>query len=564
MKLLKNSLIAALVSISLFSGFTKAYEDVPNDSPYFYAVEYLRRNDVFKDTKLFKPDIIISKAEFVKYLVLLNSPEFKAEKTISLPFKDTRNNAWYAPYLKEAIDRGIISGTDEFFYPNNRLNTVQALELLFHSRSIPIPRIYVGPIPYSDLERDKDNQAMVMRAIELGIITPERPDFAGIFKQVSRIKAAHMIYKMDLVDLREPSSGAQNGYDQGLQKIANAWGIIRSNYVDRDNLDDTVLSDLAIRAMVDSLDDPYSTYLDATENRSFSEQLDGQFEGIGAYIALNEEGKVTIVSPIKGSPAEKAGVEPGDVILKVDDFDTDGATLEEVVSKIKGPQGTEVKLGVRRDNRRLTISVTRGMINIASVEYEVVGDGSIMHIKISTFNQAALYEFRDVTDIIENNKDIKGIIIDVRNDPGGLLDVSLNILNALLPNDTPVLQIQYNYFNVTQNTNGVGELKDYPMVVLINKGSASASEILAGALKEKSDALVIGETSFGKGTVQEINYFGDSSSLKITVAKWLTPNGVSINKNGIVPDIEVEQGSAETTDKQLARAIAELKKKIKR
>ncbi len=561
---MKAVLASLIISILIFSTGVSAYDDIAQNSPYFYAVEYLRRNDVFQNSKLFKPDILISKAEFIKYLVLLNSPKFEPAPRVTLPFTDTSNNAWYAPYFKEAIKLGILFNKEEKINPYQKLTILNALELLYHSRGIPIPREYVGSIPYKDVKRNKRSQAIVMRSISLGVVSPEKSDFFGLYKRVTRAKAAHMIYKMDLVDLRDPGmSIGMTSFDLGLQKIINSWDLIKSNFVDRDELDDKELSNKAIKAMIETLDDPYSVYFDQTENQNFNDIIDGSFEGIGAFVAVDENENVIIVSPIQGSPAEKAGVEAGDIILKVDDYNAEGEPLHDVVNKIKGPKGTIVKLTFLRNGRKVIIPVTRGVINVNSTEYEVIGSGNIMHIKLINFNQIASGEFREIVEIISNNSKIKGVVLDMRNNPGGLLDVAIKMLGHLLPNESPAVQIKYNYFNLTQNTSGEGVLKDLPIVVLVNKGSASASEIVAGALQEVRGAPVIGETTFGKGTVQEVNYFGDDSSLKLTVAKWLTPYGKSINGNGITPNIEIKQGGAENEDRQLDRAILELKKLIK-
>ena len=561
-KLLKTLLISAIISISLFNTSAVAYDDVPHTSPYYYSIEYLRRNDVFKETRLFRPDIIISKVEFIKYLVLLNNPDFRTGTSVKLPYADTTDTSWYAPYLDEAINLGILSGDEGNMYPYNKITVLEALELLFHSRQIPIPRRYVGPVPYTDVERNTRAQPIVMRSIELGVVTPERPDYFGLYKRLSRANAAHMIYKMDLVDLRESGSGsaAMPSYDPELQKVIQSWELINSNYVHRDDIDSGNLADSAIRSMVEALEDPYSVFMDESENQAFGDEFDGEIEGIGAFIAIDDDGKITIVSPIKDSPAEAAGIKPGDVILKVDDFDTEGANLYETVERIKGPKGTKVSLTLGRDGREVVIEVVRDVINIYSLEHEVVSNGNIMHINLLNFNQNAVDDFKTLAQTITQNSNIKGIILDMRNNPGGLLDVSIGILGFFEPANSVAVQIKYSYFNFSQYTVGDGELKDYPMVVLVNKGSASASEIVAGALKEYDVATVIGETTFGKGTVQEINYFSDYSSIKLTGAEWLTPLGVSIHKNGIDPDIEVIDEVDDETDLQLNRAISELKK----
>lgn len=534
-----------------------AYDDIPGDSPYFYAIEYLRKNDVFQDTKVFKPDSDVSRAEFIVYLVKLNARKENIKRPTSLPFSDTRLNAWYAPYVAEAINLGILTGNEGKLNPDRRITLLEALELLYHSRSIPIPRRYVGEMPFKDLARNKGAQALVMRSMELGIVMPQKRDNFGLYRRMTKAEAARMIYKMDLVDLRESQGPVATGSDANLEKIDSAYRLILSSYVDKEGLDTKKMTDATVRAMADALGDPYSTYLDVEENGSMSDELGGQFEGIGAYVEMKEDKSIAIVAPIKDSPAAKAGIHAGDIIRKVDDFDTAGATLQETVRRIKGKSGTSVKLTLQRNGETMVIEVVRGVVKINAVEYEVIGGGKVMHIRLISFNINAIKEFGEVVELILANPDIKGIVLDVRDDPGGLLEAALGILNYLLPTNSSSVTVVYSFFSYTQYTSGVGELSKYPMVVLVNKGSASASEIVAGALKDHERAKIIGETTFGKGTVQEINYFADGSSLKLTVAKWLTPLGHSIQKNGITPDIAVSSAT-ENSDPPLERALQEL------
>ncbi len=562
---MKKLLTSLIISLFLFTSYGNvlAYQDVPDDSPYFYAIDYLRRNDVFKDTKEFKPDVVISRAEFIKYLVILNSPDFKAEAKIKLPFKDTRDTAWYAAYFSEAIKLGILSDRDVYAYPDKKLDLVNALQLLFHSQSIPIPKVYKGSVPYTDLERNKTYAPLIMRAMEFDLMQPQKEDFVGIYRRVTRAEAAMMIYKMDLVNLNSPSStDSITNLDYDLQKIISVWDTIQSGYVYKDKIDNTKLADSAIKGMVDSLGDPYSTYLDEQSNAAFSDDLDGEIEGIGAYIEMNDKNEIVIVSPIQGSPAESAGVKAGDIIIKVGDTDVAGMSLYDVVAMIKGPKGTTVKLEVKRGSETVVIDIVRDVVKIKSVNYEVVDSGKAMLITISQFSQNTADDFAEVVEIIQKNADIKGVIIDVRNDPGGLLDSVVSILNHMLKDESEIVTIAYSYFKYTQYAKGGGEISGYPMVVLINKGSASAAEILAGALKDYGAATIVGETSFGKGSVQEMNYFSDDSSLKLTVAKWLTPLGNSIDKNGITPDIAVTDNPDTSDDEQMATALTEINRLI--
>jgi len=557
-------IVSILLAFSIVAPSLLAYDDVPNESPYFYGIEYLRKNDVFQTTKLFKPDSLVTRAEFITYLVKLNSPKFKRAQSIKLPYKDTLNSAWYAPYVAEAIRIGILFGNEVNLNPYQNISRVDALELLFHSRSIPLPRRFVGDMPYRDLRKNDKMKAMVMRAMELGVVVPQKPDWFGVHSKLKRADAAKMIYKMDLVDLRDSTtqSGSGSSSDPQLQKIDNAWKILMSNYVGKDTVDSGKMAAGAIKGMVDTLGDPYSVFMDAQTNQAFSDEIGGQFEGIGAYIEMKENKDIAVVAPIKDSPAFKAGVKAGDIIKMVDDFDTKGSNLQETVGKIKGPKGTKVKLTLERNGQLVVIEVVRDVVTVKALEYEVVGQGKYMRIHLVSFNENLLDDFKEVVEIILHNPEIKGLVLDVRDDPGGLLDAAVGVLGYLLPKDSVAVNIQSNFYNYAQYTTGAGELSKYPMVILVNKGSASASEIVAGALKDYGVATVIGETSFGKGTVQEINYFSDGSSIKLTIAKWMTPLLHSIQKEGIKPDIEVAAGT-NGNDPQLDRGIAELNKKIR-
>ncbi len=544
-------------------GVTQAYQDVPQGSSYYYPVDYLRRNNVFKDTQFFYPDTLISKAEFIKYLVILNSPEFRPSSTATLPFEDTRNNAWYASYFKEAIKLGILDDRDKKAEPDKKLSLIDALTLLFHSQSIPIPNVYKGGIPYTDVLRNTQAAPLIMRALSLDIIFPQRDDYVGIYKRVTRAQAARMIYKMDLVTL---GSAYSNGLPQvsthnpELDKIINVWELIEASYLNRDSVDKEAMTDLVLKNIVEGLEDPYSTYMNQEENQNFLDGLDGEIEGIGAVIGFNENDEIAIISPISNSPAAKAGVKAKDVIIEVDDQNVTEMTLEELVGLIKGPKGTTVKIRVKRSTRYMTFIIERALIEIPSVEYDLIDGGDIILINFSQFNFGASEEFQLAVDAIQQNSSIDGMIIDLRGNPGGLLDESLRILGHFVDAQEELVTINYTDYTQVLLSRGPAGLKTFPTVILIDEGSASASEIVAGALQDYELATIVGQTSFGKGTVQEVNYFMDNSSLKLTVAEWLTPLRQSIKDGGIQPDVSVSDNESTEADEQLDRAIQELNK----
>lgn len=542
------------------------YKDVPQDSSYYYPVDYLRRNDVFKDTPYFNPDVIISKAEFVKYLVTLNSPSFRPTSYAELPFEDTRNNAWYASYFKEAIKLGILDERQPKAEPDKKLTVIDALKLLFHSQSIPIPNVYKGGIPYTDVERNTQAQALIMRALQLNLIVPQRADYVGIYQRVTRAQAARMIYQMDLVTLGSATSNSLpqvSNYSNELEKIISVWQLIEGSYLRRGNLDKAQIADNVLKDLVSQLDDPYSTYMDEEENTNFIDGLDGEIEGIGAVIGYNDAKEITIVSPIKGSPADKVGLMPGDIIVEVDDTDTTGMTLEDAVFLIKGPKGTTVKLKIRRSSGTKIFTIERDLIEIPTVEYEQLDGGKIAHVSLSQFNFNAAEEFQQAVDKIKSNPSVKGLIFDLRGNPGGLLDAAVNILGHFVKAQDEVVSIHYADYTQVLLSRGDAELAGFPVVVLIDGGSASASEIVAGALQDYGLATIVGQKSFGKGTVQEVNYFIDNSSLKLTVAKWLTPDLQDIQDGGIYPDVMATDNASTEADEQLNAAIDQIHKLIR-
>jgi carboxyl-terminal processing protease len=324
-----------------------------------------------------------------------------------------------------------------------------------------------------------------------------------------------------------------------MEKMNTTLQIIESRYIS--DVDRETLIDGAINGMLETLNDPYTVYMDAKEAKNFLESVDSSFSGIGAEVTM-DEGRVTVIAPIKGSPAERAGVHAKDVILSVNGEKLEGLKLNEAVMKIRGPKGTQAKLDILRPGsvEAIQIIVVRDDIDIETVYAEMM-EGNIGKIEIRQFAQHTAQRFNEELKQLEA-KGMQALIIDVRNDPGGYLFGVLEILDPLVPEGKTLVQIEYRN-QKRERKIAAGPGKPYPIAVLINKGSASASEILAGALSESVGSTLIGETTYGKGTVQTPfdKEFGDGSSIKMTIAKWLTPNGNWINEKGIAPHIAVEQ-----------------------
>lgn len=339
------------------------------------------------------------------------------------------------------------------------------------------------------------------------------------------------------------------------------WDTLEEKYVDSDTLDTQKMIYGAIDGMLRASGDPYTTFFDPEENKEFDEDISGEFEGIGAELEMRND-LVTIVAPLKGSPAEASGLRPEDIVIKVDDVDILDETLNEAVKRIRGQKGTKVVLTVLRESSvdPIDIEITRDTITVKSVEFEQKNDIAIVEVR--RFGDDTLSEFRKSLVQIRQ-LGLKGMIIDLRNNPGGYLETAID-MGGLLLEPGSVVVIEEN--SEGQRKEGLAKetalteyFSDFPLGVLINPGSASASEILAGALQyHRDDVTVVGETSFGKGSVQELIPLPQGTSAKITVAKWLTPGGEDIDEKGIEPDVVVEfteEDYEEDRDPQLNKAL---------
>lgn len=313
-------------------------------------------------------------------------------------------------------------------------------------------------------------------------------------------------------------------------------------------LDAKKLEDGLKQGLVQAAGDPYTEYLNAEATKEFDEGLNGSFEGIGAELG-KENGSIVIVSPIAGFPAEKAGIKPKDIIAEINGEQAHDLSITEAVKKIRGPKGTTVKLGIVRDGKRLDVEITRDQITIPSVTSEVVNN-NVGVIKISRFGEDTVELTRKYAQELKA-KGVKSVVLDLRGNPGGLLDGAVGVSSVWLNKGDTVLQEKRDGKVIkTYFAQGNPILNGVPTVVLINNGSASASEIVAGALKDNKAAILIGEKSYGKGSVQEVHKFDFGGALKVTIARWFTPGGRNIDKEGIEPDQKVELSDADGAAKR--------------
>ena len=369
-------------------------------------------------------------------------------------------------------------------------------------------------------------------------------------------------YRSELSDLAGGSSSrAADQLPPEFDRLAEVWKLLQEEHIDGGSLDAEALSAGSIRGLLQALDDPYASFLNAEQYQVESQDFKGFFEGIGAHVSMRD-GQLVIIAPMQGSPAEKAGIRPGDEILAINGGSTAQITLLEAVSKIRGKKGTSVDLLVLHLNQPepLTITVIRGVIPLDSVRMTMLADG-VGHLRIFSFGdktneelEKALKEFKDAEGA--------GLVLDLRNNPGGLLRSVVDVAGQFLDDGLVLYEVNAQGERRDWDAESGGDGRDIPLVVLVNQFSASASEVLSGALMDHDRAEVIGVTTFGKGSVNTLRPLSDGSGVYFTIGRWYTPLGTLIEGEGITPDIIVDIPPDSVKDVQLSRAVEILQRQV--
>jgi carboxyl-terminal processing protease len=342
-----------------------------------------------------------------------------------------------------------------------------------------------------------------------------------------------------------------------LDLFYEVWQIISEQY-DGELPDENELLYSTIRGSLDSLDDEFTRYLPPAAAARVREDMQGSFEGIGAYVNMTDDGYLEIVRPIADQPAARAGLQAGDIIIAVDGESILGKSLDDAIALVRGPRGTAVTLTVTREEveEPFDVTIVRERIEIATVESEMLPEG-IAYVRLTSFNSVATQQLsQTLTELLAQNP--QALIFDLRDNPGGFLDQAVNVADLFLPDGVVLYERNIRGLDKVFQSKDGGPAENIPLVVLVNVGSASASEIVAGAIQDRGRAILIGETTFGKGSVQQVHTLSDGSELRVTIARWYTPNDNSIDKSGIIPEFEVLPSPVEfrgPEDTQLQRAI---------
>lgn len=589
MKKIFNILLAlSLLFLTSTSTLAEAweYKDLPDEEEAFRYVDYMRREGIFSNTPYVRPDSLPNKVDLITWIVKLHDPDFKpGEITVNLPFLDTYNDHYYSPYLQEALNRGYVLARGDYFRPYSKVSVGDVAQILFTSHGLPVPMVYGGTISFADLKNHRQ-QGAIMKAYESKILPktfPQSETFFGVYNKLTKAEVAEIFYKFNKAQEAQsnPPAASSGTNDPYLQDFNRMWQAVDEQFypLNGEYPDKSLLLEGAADGLFDVLGNPYSKYYNINEAGALSSSLTGDVVGVGMHIGekrfdsnfnpLDEaapEGRTfpVVVSPIKDSPAEAAGLQPGDIIIKVDGKSTEDQPLETVASWIRGTRGTDVALTLLRDKKELSFTITRVVVKLPNVDYETRGD--VMWVQLHQFSLDTGKKLGEAIQAMQSDLSVKGMVLDLRNNPGGLLTTAIVVTQYFVEPGAEVVTIKGKDFDqVYSNKMSTSDpllLNDFPVVVLVNKGSASASEIVAGTLQDYG-RKVIGDQTFGKGSVQSVNdlQFG---AFKINVAGWFTASGRSIEEQGVMPDVvvsnaeEVEKGSAQ--DVQLNRAIEEVRK----
>lgn len=509
-------------------------------------------------------DKTVSRGVFIRASVLVLGVPLKDDRT-PLPYKRPVPKHLNLA-VRGAQSRGALSIFGNDLMLSRAITRGEALFVLMKLQGLKPGTIAVG---FPDVPKGSAFERAVQIGVEKGWMEPVRTNLFGVARSLTGREAKVLLRKAIGEDQPAPDTF------EGDRKVPTivirfktrdreplpqedmlraVWQLLKDQFLHADKIKDDEAAYRAAEALVQSVGDPYTTFMRPLPAQDFQDRLDGEVSGIGAQVEFKDN-VLTVVSPIRGSPAEKAGLKPGDQISAVDGTPLAGLDFLAAVSKVRGPKGSIAKLTIRRNGGELLIDVVRDVIKVP--EIEISFQGSIAVVKLVQFGERTRTGLRELMQQVQARHPT-GVILDLRNNPGGLLNAADVVVSNFLPQGSPVATINYrdkSYIETTADPPTID--KDVPVIVLVNRGSASASEIVAGALQDAKRATILGEQTFGKGTVQEIVEFTNSASIKLTIANYKTPLGRQVDGVGITPDLIIS--TTDDRDDQMLRALEMLR-----
>ncbi len=593
-KLKKNIPLSAFISIvfifsfsfsnGAFANVTRINDVLSSNAEHGVYLDLVNHNAIsLNESGNFRPTEPINKAAFFKASMAYLGFEPVQGANHFTGYSDVPENSWFSPYIRKALEiRALTNVLNEEFHPEETLTRQEALVLTMRIYGIPTPLSTPSNQElFIDIRVNHPISPVYAAAKAHGIyIESNREDFRPNLT-LTRGDAAILLFKAKNATLSlqnsteghvtitvSPPVSTENltfSEEKLLENekfglMVDTWGRIHDSFLYQERISDDYLIYGAINGMVNTLDDPYSTFHTPDQEGESYVYIPEGYEGIGAVIE-EIEGQYIIVTTINNSPAYRSGLKSKDIIVELNGNGVLNYTYEQIITQIKGKAGTLLKMKIKRDNAILNFDIIREKITIEAIQRNIVGN-NINYLRIDQFTESSGDEFTNhVNEIIDNGS--KKLIIDVRNNPGGYLSSTKVILEYFLKSGQVEFITEDNNGQQTKYySEGEGQLKDWEIVVLVNEGSASASEIFAGALQDYDIAWTIGTTTFGKGSVQEITNYDDNSSLKLTIAKWLTSLGRNIDHTGLSPNQTVSITNAQRQagqDPQLDAAINHLK-----
>lgn len=505
--------------------------------------------------------VVISRGDFIRAAVqVLEMENMSVDETIDLPYRRVARGL--EKYIRIAHTKDALEAFGYDLLLAQNITRGDALRVLVNLSE----KTATTPASFKDVRIGSEEEYAVRVAIDQKWMEPIRDDLFGVRRKLIGREAILLLRKASGETMMPSTTNNTNGNSTTIkvnytsqqrlmnlpktQILESIWSMIEREFYYTDNIDVDEAAFGAAEGLVKNLGDKYTTFMRPVRAQQFQTQINGEVTGIGAQVEYIDE-ILTIVSPIKGSPAEAAGLKPGDQVLKVDGVPLAGLSFMDAVDKVRGPKGSKVKLTIRRDGIELDFDVLRDIIRVP--EDIITWQGDIAVVQITQFGRVTQEGLRpQMEEIVKKNP--KGVVLDLRSNPGGLLSAANLVVSLFVPKGTPYVEVRSRKDQSLSLTTQEQVVPDsIPVVVLANEGSASASEIVAGALQDLDRATVVGAKTFGKGTVQQVLEFNDQSSLKMTIAEWFTPNGGKIDGIGVFPDIGISE--IEGRDAPLLKAL---------